>query len=830
MGALSRFVLRHKGAVVMFWLVVLLAGGAASAKLSSRLSPSFALPGAASYQANQQILRLYGNGGNGYPEVAVVRLPAGQDASSPDIRQALGRAFAAVTTQISALRVADYASTGDRAFLGRDGRTTYGLVFTPYTGELSPPSLGPQVTAAMTPYLPAGSTVTVTGMNELQSGGQAKEGFGLLAETLLAGVAALTVLALVFGSALALVPLLVAAVTIPACFLAIYGLAEVTTVSVIVQYLAALIGLGVAIDYSLLLVTRWREELAAGHPVDEAVSRAMATAGRSVTFSGITVAIGLLSLIVLPVPALRSIGIGGMLVPAVSVAVTLTLLPVLLATVARRMDWPHRERPAVSRAWTAWARLVTRHRWLAAVAALAILGALGAAALGIKVGEPAARSLGTTTPAAQALGTLERAGIPAGILDPIEVLVPASASPAAVAARLATLPGVRAAVAPDGPAWRRDGTALVSVQPAAEPSTPAGAATLARVRQAVTATPGALAGGPGLLLLDENHAFYGRFPLLVAVLAVITAILLAKAFGSLLLPLKAVALNLASVGATYGVIALVWQHGYGSRAIWGLPATGAITNWVPLIAFAFLYGLSMDYEVFILTRIREERDRTGSTSTAVAEGIGRTGRLVTGAALIMFLAFAALSTGPETDLKVMATALGAGILLDATIVRALLVPALIAILGQGNWWLPRPARRLLRVPAPPPPAQPARDATAGLRPLVITTQHRGLHHRGHPGRAALPGLLPAHPRRDRVHRRYASAAVRPMDSNCGAGAQQPPAAPLSGSSNSPAPPHTPVSGRISSARAAASWSPASSAATLRTCSYPVIARNVGARP
>ncbi len=292
---------------------------------------------------------------------------------------------------------------------------------------------------------------------------------------------------------------------------------------------------------------------------------------------------------------------------------------------------------------------------------------------------------------------------------------PAGTNPAMLALRLAALPGVRTAVAPAGPAWRRDGTALASVQPIAEPSAQAGAATLARVRQAAAPIRGALVGGPGALLLDENHAFYGRFPLLVAVLAVVTVILLARAFGSLLLPVKAVALNLASFGATFGVIVLVWQHGYGSHAIWDLPAAGAITNWVPLIAFAFLYGLSMDYEVFILTRIREERDRTGSTASAVAEGIGRTGRLVTGAALILFFAFAALSTGPQTDLKVMATALGAGILLDATVVRALLVPALIAILGRWNWRLPRPARRLLRVPAPPH-ARPASRTAAGLRP------------------------------------------------------------------------------------------------------------------
>ncbi len=699
MLAMSKFVLRHKLAVAVFWLVVLVAGGAASAKLGSRLSGQFALPGAASYQANQQILRLYGNGGNGYPEVAVVRLPPGQAAGRPEGRLALGRAFAAVA-RIPGLRVADYASTGDRAFLGSDGRTSFGLVFTPFAGELSPPSLGPEIIAAMTPALPAGGGVRVTGMNELTSGGQANQGFGVLAETLLAGAAALAVLALVFGSALALMPLLMAAVAIPGCFLAIFGLTEITSVSVIVQYLVALIGLGVAIDYSLLLVTRWRQELAAGHGSDEAVHRAMATAGRSVAYSGATVAIGLLSLIVLPVPALLSIGIGGMLVPAVSVAVTLTLLPVLLATAGGWMDWPRRPAGA-GRAWTTWARLVVRHKWAATLVALGVLGVLGVAAFGMKVGEPAASALGTTTPAAQTLRGLERAGVPAGVLDPIEILAPVGADPAALAQRLAALPGVRTTTAPAGPAWRRGGTALVSVQPAAEPSSAAGRTTLARVRQVAASEPGVLVGGPGAALLDENHAFYGRFPLLIGVLAAVTLILLARAFGSLLLPLKAVLLNLASVGATYGVIVLIWQHGHGSHAIWGVPATGAITNWVPLIAFAFLFGLSMDYEVFILTRIREERDRTGSTDAGIVEGIGRTGRLVTGAALIMFFAFAALSTGPETDLKVAATAFGAGILLDATIVRGLLVPALVAVFGKWNWWLPAWARWLLRVPAPP---------------------------------------------------------------------------------------------------------------------------------
>jgi RND superfamily putative drug exporter len=281
-----------------------------------------------------------------------------------------------------------------------------------------------------------------------------------------------------------------------------------------------------------------------------------------------------------------------------------------------------------------------------------------------------------------------------------------------LAARLATVPGVHAAVAPADPAWRRDGGALVSVQPADEASTAAGRATVTRVRDAAASFPGVRVGGSGADLIDGIHAIYGSFPLMLALIAAVTFVLLARAFRSLLLPAKAVLLNLVSVGAAYGVIVLVWQRGDGSKALWGIPATGSIAIWIPLMAFAFLYGLSMDYEVFILARMREEHDRSGSTTTAIVEGIGRTGRLVTSAALILFLAFAALASGPETDVKVLATGLGAGILLDATVVRALLVPALVSLFGRWNWWLPAWAARLLRVQP-----SPARREAEGLQAL-----------------------------------------------------------------------------------------------------------------
>jgi RND superfamily putative drug exporter len=714
MTTLSGFVLRHKRLVGLFWLAVLVAGLAASSHVSNRLSTSeFALPGKKSYQAAVTITRLYGNGGNAKPLVPVVTLPADTTVDSPGVKQALARSFATVA-RTARVRAVSYGDTGDRRFVSPDGRVTFGLAFLPGSFGENAPDLGPTVAQALQRSLPAGATVQVTGLDQLANsgsgGGQDKS---VLAETLLGGVGALAVLAFVFGSLLAFMPLLIAAVSILTALLVILGLTTFTDVSFIVQYLVALIGLGVAIDYSLLIVTRWREERANGYEGDEAVTRAMATAGRAVLFSGVTVAIGLLALVLLPIPFLRSVGYGGMLIPLVSVLVASTLLPVLLATVGRRIDWPRLRKEAhTGHGWTAWARGVVRLRWVAALAAAALLAALGVAATGIHLGDPKADSLAKSGSAYQGLASLEHAGVPTGVLTPMDVLVPAGTDPAQVATRLAAVHGVRAAYAPTAPGWRRNGTAMVTVEPVAEASTAAGKQTVRRVRDAAAAMPGVQVAGSGPRVIDETSAIYGRFPLMLSLIALVTFVLLARAFRSILLPLKAVLLNLVSLGAAYGVLVLVWQQGHGSSAIWGIPATGSITIWIPLMVFAFLYGLSMDYEVFILARMREEYDRTGSTTDAITVGIGRTGRLVTSAALILFLTFASLASAPGTELKILATGLGAGILLDATVVRALLVPALVSLFGRWNWWLPPWAARLLQVEP-----SPARREDEGLPAL-----------------------------------------------------------------------------------------------------------------
>ena len=259
---------------------------------------------------------------------------------------------------------------------------------------------------------------------------------------------------------------------------------------------------------------------------------------------------------------------------------------------------------------------------------------------------------------------------------------------------------------------------------------------------------------------------------MLALIVVVTFVLLARAFRSLLLPLKAVLLNLVSLGAAWGVMVLIWQDGHGSSTIWGIPATGSITSWIPVMVFAFLYGLSMDYEVFILARIREEYDASGSTSKAIVEGIGRTGRLVTSAAIILFLAFVSLGSSPGTEIKILATGLAVGIVLDATVIRMLLVPALLSLFGRWNWWLPAGVARLLRVePSPLTPREAGTPGSAGDLGLALATGDRqgalrlapcrSIHaEEGVPARCRHPLLSQGNGRPNRPQARGASTAPR----------------------------------------------------------------------
>ncbi|MDQ3893664.1 MAG: MMPL family transporter, partial [Actinomycetota bacterium] len=391
MTALPRFVLSHKRVVLGFWLVVTVAAFAAIGPAGSALSQQFSVPGREGFETNRQLAEVYGSGGDVAPIVPVVTLPHGKTVDSPGVTAQLDAALGRVKAALPKARVASYASTHDRAFVSHDGRTTFALVYIPARGGVDQGQpearLAEKAVAGVTV---GGSPVEVTGLDALRAapGDNDGSGTGVLIGTLLAALGALLVLIFVFRSFTALLPLLMAVVAIPTTFLLVWPVASVTDVSVIVQFLVALIGLGIAIDYALLVVVRWREErLKPNVTNDAAVRNAMQHAGSAVVFSGTTVAISLLALLAVPIPALRSIGIAGLLIALVSVAVAITLLPVVLATIGPRLDWPRNRRDArASRGWSAWARLIVRRRWLAAAASAAVLAALVAAAFSIQFG------------------------------------------------------------------------------------------------------------------------------------------------------------------------------------------------------------------------------------------------------------------------------------------------------------------------------------------------------------------------------------------------------------------------------------------------------------
>ena len=715
---LARLVLRRKALVGVFWLIVMAAGGITAGQTVDRLTVDFSLPGQQGFETEKQLLQIYGNGPDEGTSIVAVTVPVGTTVAAE--KAEVDGVFLAIQRDFPQYRVAWQGNTGSDRFVTDDGRTAYGVVVDQrFTGFTFVPAFRQALDLLAAQEQSTGFDVRTTGYFELSEGNAADSEGGeppsVLSETLLGAFGALIVLLFVFASFMALVPLVIAAVSIMSTFLCVLAVSYLTDVNFVVQFLIALVGLGVAIDYSLLVVTRWREEREHGRANEEAVVEAMRTAGHAVVSSAGTVAISLLALVVVPVPFLRSMGIGGMLIPIVSSLVVLTLLPAILASIGPRVDWPRlRHENSASKAWSGWARGVNQHRWLAAGVGLVLLGLLVAPVFDIRVGQARTESLATQGPAVEVLADLRDGGVPAGIVTPLEVLVrgaDATGSAEQVVEAVSRVDGVAFATLPEDPTWRKDGTAVVEVVPEQELVDTQAAAVVERIRDSVRDIEGVVGvAGPGATVLDYTEAVFKRFPLVILLISIATYLLLVRAFRSLLLPLKAVLLNIVSVAATFGFVVLFWQQGKGSELLFDISATGAVTFWLPVLIFAFLFGLSMDYEVFILARMREEYDKGGSTRTAVIEGLGRTGRLVTSAALILFLAFIALASAPGTDIKVLATALGVGILIDATIVRALLVPALVSLLGEWNWWLPAWLAKPLRVEPSPRRSEPARVA------------------------------------------------------------------------------------------------------------------------
>jgi RND superfamily putative drug exporter len=433
-----------------------------------------------------------------------------------------------------------------------------------------------------------------------------------------------------------------------------------------------------------------------------------------VIVSGTTVAVGLLSMLVLPLPFIRSIGIGGMLIPAVSVITAITLLPALLAVLGARVnslrllpkrlvDRGHPEEGL----WGRWADFVMRRPVPVALAGLAIVGALVYCGVHLNPSEAQAKDFPGSGDAIQGRTALADAGITAGAYKPFVILVENGGDPQEIAAKVRRVEGVAGAAVPPG--WHKGNASLVEAFPDADGAATATRGTIKRVRaelKGTNATLGGLAGEER----DFVAAVYSNFPYVLGFVVLLTFILLARAFRSIVLAAKAVVLNLISLLAAFGIIVFIFQWGHGAEAIWNVPATDAIIPWIPLMIFAFLYGLSMDYEVFMLSRMREAYDELGDTPRAISLGLARTGKLVTSAALVLMFAFLVLSSSPGTDIKQFGIGLAAGVIFDATVIRTLLVPSLMRLFGKWNWWMPPTVAKALFIRERRQPEQPALES------------------------------------------------------------------------------------------------------------------------
>jgi uncharacterized membrane protein YdfJ with MMPL/SSD domain len=713
----TEFVLRHRRTVLLGWILALALGGAGAAKVGSLLSNTFNLPGSPAQRGLTLLHERFHERSDGAFTLVAEARPGGRldvaaleagarrgaavlahGHASPVLPAAPGVAYVEIDTTLQNAPASDRTPAVRRAIGTVPGARTYLTGF---------PAINHDTAPLYSQDLAHGEEIAIP--------------------------IAVLVMAFMFATVGAIVvPLAFAAFTITTSLGLVWVLAHFMAMATYVTNVVSLIGIGIAIDYSMLVVFRFREELAApGTEPREALMRAMGTAGRATVFSGLTVAVGLALLAFVPVPLIRSMGVGGLLIPLVSVLASVTLLPVLLSLLGPRINnLPLLPRRAIARRvvagrgfWMRLARTIMRRPLPILVAAAALMLAIATPARQLAVTAGDNRGYPAGTPATDGLFVLERTLGP-GSLAPDQILIdtdrPGGAlAPGIVAAerRLVGMLHGDKAVSPKTIAAPFMVTAakaraanlldpseqIAQLRAASfqDSGTRQAMALVRRIRG--TYVPEArfpdarvvVTGAPAFGV-DFIGQAYGAFPWLVAAVLVISYFLLLRAFRSVVLPIKAVFMNLLSVAATYGVLVLCFEHGAG-HDLFGLHASPQIDGWIPIFLFAMLFGLSMDYEVFLLTRMREEWDQTGNNEYAVAAGLERTGRIITAAAVIMIAAFSGFATGRFVGLQEFGIGLAAAILLDATVVRALLVPATMKLLGRWNWYLPEGLRRAMRL-------------------------------------------------------------------------------------------------------------------------------------
>jgi putative drug exporter of the RND superfamily len=716
-------VLRHRRAVLAGWVVVLLTGGFASTKLSAILSNEFSVPGTASEQVRTLLQKRFGERSDGAFTVVFRLAPA---AGPPPA--GLKRELTTAVERGAAALPGGIPERFDVAAVPGGGTVVYGDIDSDLDLAQAK-SYTPVVVHAL--GHPAGvENVYVTGAAAIQHDLDPVFNSDLRhGELEIALPIAFLVLLAVFGlSAAVTIPLLFAACTIMGALGIVYGVAHLAETPTYATNLVQLIGLGIAVDYSLLIVYRFREELAAGKLVDDAVVATMRTAGRAVVFSGIAVALGLALLIAMPLPFIRMLGVAGFVIPVVSIVGAVTLQPALLSYYGRRgtARRPLLRQRAVDPAGGAWARLarsIMARPFVYLLAGAGVLVAASVPAFWIQVTPGSSFGIPRTSQSVRGFDLLQKAVGP-GAVAPAQVLVESGAGSVLAASTQAAIHRLIVELRADSevaklytglgsrfvdPTRRYEQVVVAGRHDYGFPQEQAFVERLRSTLIPAAAFPGStrvLVGGAPGQGVDFLHEAYTAFVPLVAAVLALTYILLMRAFRSVLLPLKAVLLNLLSVGASYGMLVVFFRFGLG-QSLFGLYRFGQVEGWIPIFLFAMLFGLSMDYEVFLVTRMRESWDDGLDNVSAVAFGLERTGRIITAAAVIMCAAFSGFVAGRIVGLQEFGLGLAVAIFVDATIVRSLLVPSMMAILGRWNWWLPGAAARLARVEASPLERRPA---------------------------------------------------------------------------------------------------------------------------
>ncbi len=705
MRSLIRLVLRHPRAVTAVWLAILMAAAPFALRLGGALGGSAAeVTGSPSELVSRDVNAKFGDG-------EAFALPATVSASAtpvtdPAFRAAVATLERALLDSAGVRVVRHYWNTGDSTLLGRDGRSALLQIIPPAaTFFEAESSVGRIREAAASAPLSAGWDMNLTGSIALFYDLNANSADDLIRAEKIGIPLVLLVLLIVFGAPLAAaLPLAIALGTSVVALAMLYALSRAMPVSVFAQNAVTMVGLGVGVDYALFLVSRWREELAKGATVKDAAETATMRAGHVVLVSGLAVCTGFLALFLVRITFLHTLALGGVAVVVTSVLMTVTLLPAALLLLGEKVNWPRQ--PRLRRAethsrWARWARETMAHPWRYLVPSLLIVGIFVAPTLRLKAWNIGPHDVSEEMESRQGYDLLVR-NFSAGRMAPIALLVDARPGESlvragnrialeSVTARLGADP--RITVARLAGLSADQGTAVITLVSRAAPESREVMDLVRELRTAPwpelrAAGMRARVGGTTAAVMDFDAELFGSLQRVVPLVLVITFIVLAVAFRSVFVPLKAILLNLVSVLAAYGFLVYVFQDGIGAGFI-NLVPPGGLNSFIVLMLFTILFGLSMDYEVFLLGRIKEEYDRSGDNQGSVVSGLAQTGGLITSAALIMVVLFASFGFTRLTATREFGLGLAFAVALDATLIRVVLVPILMGLMGRANWWWPR---------------------------------------------------------------------------------------------------------------------------------------------